>query len=61
MRRRFEVPAEWSLEMNDFYLAVPLQEVPEQQLQSALRMRTSWGQFDTILQRRHWAWEGGKG
>eukprot|EP00913_Durusdinium_trenchii_P034159 g31969.t1 len=47
------VSAEWTLEMNDFYLAVPLKEVPQQPASELIRQRCSWLHFDTVLQRRH--------
>ncbi|CAK9092596.1 unnamed protein product [Durusdinium trenchii] len=46
------VSAEWTLEMNDFYLAVPLKEVPQQPASELIRQRCSWLHFDTVLQRR---------
>lgn len=51
-----QVSAEWTVDMNDFYLAVPLREVPNKSPAVGRAVaRSSWSEFDGILQRRTWA------
>lgn len=48
-----QVSGEWTVDMNDFYLAVPLREVPKRSPAVGRAVaRSSWLEFDGILQRR---------